>query len=408
MNRNACRMPAIAVRRARWGVRSVLAAGALLALVADPVAAQRDQVRVAGESQFEIEIEELARQLMSKRISLENLTRALQGLRMTFRAGEFPDSLRPRFEASIRQMQARLTSTETERARLQKKLGDLCGADLKPAGWMGMAFTGASRVWKDRSGPVRFRYLEYPSVESVESRSPADRAGIQGGDVIIAFGGDDIRERDIVFTELLKPGRKLAVKVRRGAETKTLTIDVERRPDSFETPCPWLDESIASAFAPVRMQYSFNLDDGARSSSPNGAVIVGVRPPASPAAPASPAPVTAIAPTPSVAPVPPTPSPFMGFESATSFVIAGAEIKALNADLADAFGAEGGLLVLSTVRGAPAEESGLKGGDVIVSAGGRAVNTPMAFIRAFEQSNGRELKLQILRKRRSQALVLRW
>ena len=103
MKRNVCSMPGMARRRGGWVGRSVLATGALLTLVAGPVSAQRDQARVAGESQFEIEIENLARQLLSKRVSLENLTRALQGLHTTLRAGELPDSLRPRFEASIRQ-----------------------------------------------------------------------------------------------------------------------------------------------------------------------------------------------------------------------------------------------------------------------------------------------------------------
>jgi C-terminal processing protease CtpA/Prc len=283
-------------------------------------------------------------------------------------------------------------------------LGDHCGADLKPTGWMGMAFTGASRVWKDGSGPVVFRYLEYPSVESVDSRSPAEKAGIQGGDLIISFGGQDIRERDIVFSELLKPGRKLTVKVRRGVETKTLTLNIERRPDDFETPCPWLDESIASAFAPVRMQYFFSTEDlRPRTAAPDAPGIVGIRTP-----PPASAPIPMIAPTAPMPPVPPTPSPFEGFQGSMAFGIAGAQITALNADLADALGAEGGLLVLSTARSSPAEESGLKGGDVILSAGGRTLNSPMGLIRAIEQSEGHEIKLRIMRKKKQQTVVLRW
>lgn len=401
MERNRGTSIPVTRRRERGGGSAALIAGLLLAFAPVPVSAQRDSARVLGESRFENEIESLAQQLMQKRVTLENLTRALQTLRTSLRTGDVPDSLRSRFESAIRQTQFRLTSTEAERSRLQKKLGDLCGADLKPAGWMGMAFTGASRVWKDGSGPVVFRYLEYPSVESVESRSPAEKGGIQGGDLIISFGGQDIRDRDLVFSELLKPGRKLMVKVRRGVETKTLTLNIERRPDDFETPCPWLDESIASAFAPMRMQYSFSTDDaGRRPGTPEAPVVVGVRP-------ASP-PVPMIAPAPPVAPVPPTPSPFEGFQGSTSFTIAGAQVIALNSDLADALGAERGLLVVNTVRGSPAEESGLKGGDVILTAGGRALNGPMGLIRAIEQSDGREIKLQIVRKKKQQSLVLRW
>jgi C-terminal processing protease CtpA/Prc len=403
LERNHRTMNPIADSGAVTRGRAALLATVLLALAAaTPAWAQRDSVRPVGESRFENEIESLAQQLVQKRVSLENLTRALQGLRMTLRSGDFPDSLRRRFEMSIRQMQARLASTESERSRLQKKLGDLCSADLRPDGWMGMAFTGESRVWKDGNGPVVFRYLDYPSVESVESRSPAEKAGLQGGDLILSFGGQDIRERDLVFSELLKPGRKLMVKIRRGVEIKTLTLNVERRPDDFETPCPWLDESIASAFAPVRMQYSFTTEDfERRAPTPEPPLIVRARPPAAAA------PLVAV--TPPVPPVPPTPSPFEGFQGSMAFGIAGAQVTALNADLADAFGAESGILVLSTTPRTPAEESGLKGGDIILSAGGRRLNSPMGFIRAIEQlGGGREIKLVIWRKKKQQTLVLRW
>jgi S1-C subfamily serine protease len=129
---------------------------------------------------------------------------------------------------------------------------------------------------------------------------------------------------------------------------------------------------------------------------------VGARPTPPPGQPPM---VIPVAPVP---PVPPTPSPFEGFQGSTSFGVAGAQVTGLNADLADALGAEGGLLVLSTARGSPAEESGLKGGDVILSAGGRSLNSPMGLIRAIEQSDGREIKLRIIRKKKQQTLALRW
>lgn len=389
-----------------WGAVA-LAAGFLVAVGSVPAGAQRDSARVQGESRFEHEVESLARQLMQKRVTVINLTRALTELRLTLRSAGVPDSLRPRFERSIRQMQIRLESTEGERSRLLKRLGTLCGADRHPEGWMGMAFSGEVRVWRDVGGPNVYRFLEYPTVESVDPNSPAEKAGLQGGDRIISFGGRDIRERDIVFTTMLKPGVKLLLTVRRGAESRPVMINVERRPDGYETPCPWIDESIAAAFAPVMpSQFSFVTPRAPQPpGAPSAPVVVG-------AVPSAPSPNVATVPSPAaLAPlpgVPPTPAPFSGFTSSTSFVIAGAQVTQLNADLADALGAERGVLVLNVFRGLPADQSGLKGGDVILSADGRELNTPEGFIRAIEQSSGREVRLQIVRKKKVQTLALRW
>jgi len=90
-------------------------------------------------------------------------------------------------------------------------------------------------------------------------------------------------------------------------------------------------------------------------------------------------------------------------------VIAGATIVRTNADLRETFGVKrDGVLVLDVARGSPAYNSGLKGGDVIVSVGRIAVTSPLAVQRAIETADGTELPLRIIRKKKEQSLTLRW
>ena len=88
--------------------------------------------------------------------------------------------------------------------------------------------------------------------------------------------------------------------------------------------------------------------------------------------------------------------------------IAGATMIRPNADLRETFGVKNGVLVLDVARGSPASGSGLKGGDVIVSAGRLMVTSPLSIQRAIENADGSEVVLKIVRKKKEQSLVLRW
>ena len=98
---------------------------------------------------------------------------------------------------------------------------------------------------------------------------------------------------------------------------------------------------------------------------------------------------------------------FTGAPSAP-MVIAGATIIRTNADLRETFGVKNGVLVLDVARGTPAYNSGLRGGDIIVSVGRGSVTSPLSIQRAIEAADGSEVTLRIIRKKKEQALVLRW
>lgn len=87
---------------------------------------------------------------------------------------------------------------------------------------------------------------------------------------------------------------------------------------------------------------------------------------------------------------------------------AGAQFVSVGPGLAEALGVERGLLVVSAGRGSAAEQSGLRAGDVLVVVDGDALASPLVFLQAVEQSSRRELRVQIVRRRKPMSAVLKW
>lgn len=72
---------------------------------------------------------------------------------------------------------------------------------------------------------------EAPTVKEVIEGSPAARAGIQVGDVILKFNDEQVHSFDDLVHMLsgLEPGQKVPVEVRRDDQTLTLTVTLSRR-----------------------------------------------------------------------------------------------------------------------------------------------------------------------------------
>ena len=69
------------------------------------------------------------------------------------------------------------------------------------------------------------------SVQSVQSGTPADHAGLQKGDVIIAAGGTDVATADdlIAVIDTKKPGDSLTLSIRRDGATRSVTVTLGSR-----------------------------------------------------------------------------------------------------------------------------------------------------------------------------------
>jgi len=91
-----------------------------------------------------------------------------------------------------------------------------------------------------------------------------------------------------------------------------------------------------------------------------------------------------------------------------SRTVAGAEFTEMNAGLGRYFHTSEGLLVLQVGPQTPSARGGLQAGDVVLEAGGRRVARVRDLREAFSRAEGREVRLTVLRDGRRQQLSVRW
>ena len=260
-----------------------------------------------------------------------------------------------------------------------------------PAGYMGVTYSAETS--KQEKGKELFIYhYDFPVVVSVEPGSPAERSGLEAGDTIVAYNGLDVRNRGISLSKLLTPGTKVVVRVRREGAAKDLPVVVVRRPYRFSAMTVTMTAPEAMADADAQIAVTPSLLPRVRTPrAPRGGAAVA---PAPPAPPDSPTPVVAASP------------PF--YLGGGTAAIAGAELVRMNEDLREVFGVERGLLVINVAEGTPAEQAGLRGGDVIVKVSGEPVGSVMELQRQLRQASERAVKVEVVRKKKTRAIVLRW
>lgn len=237
-----------------------------------------------------------------------------------------------------------------------------------PKGWVGVLITtGIGQP--DQTGAMVFS--DYPVIESIDPGSPAEKAGLQAGDVLMSINSQDFRKEPIPMNSLLVPGQKIIFRYRRNDVERSTTMTVAERPAGTSRIVQW--QIIGPAPAATR-----------RGAGEGRVVKVALPPMVS---------------------IPP-----LAFGTGTpSIGIAGAELTRLNDGLRDLLKIRGdGLFVINVKIGTPAGEAGLKGGDVIVRADRELVQNPGQLIRMMTEAVDNSLVLQILRKQKSRTLTLRW
>jgi C-terminal processing protease CtpA/Prc len=387
----------------------------------------RDSVRARGMS-LETEIERLANQLIE---ASQLQSRTAQEIRaLTTRAAE--DTDRQQIELTVRRLQTQRQSAMAQYQALRSRLVSICDRDAKPEGYMGITFSAEMSADANASGAAVFRFEENPTVESVEPGSPADRAGVRKGDEIMLIGGRNLVGREVEFSRLLRPNSRLPIRIRRDGDARDMVLLIKERPPSLDNGCPFLDARVMAAFGEPLSRGMLSPATGriiqVAPLPPNAAStpteVADRRPGRAPrasvaaegsrrvivASPSGARSVTIVAPNVPDAPDAPSaePSVFVVGPGANQMIIAGATIVRPNADLRDTFGVKSGVLVLDVARGTPAYLSGLKGGDIIVSAGRFSATSPMAIQRAMQTADERQVQLRIVRKQKPQTLTLKW
>jgi serine protease Do len=97
-------------------------------------------------------------------------------------------------------------------------------------GWMGVQVQG---VTKDIAEGLGMRKAEGAIVDEPQAGSPAARAGLKAGDVIMAVDGNDMKDgRDLARTIAgMAPGTKVNVDVWRDGTTRTVSLTLGQLPD---------------------------------------------------------------------------------------------------------------------------------------------------------------------------------
>ncbi|MGD0616170.1 MAG: PDZ domain-containing protein [Bryobacteraceae bacterium] len=199
------------------------------------------------------------------------------------------------------------------------------------SGPMYMAFAGEgsggsylginiAEVDAERAKALKLPSEEGVEVTRVEPDSPADKAGLKVGDVVLEYNGDRVEgmEQFGRMVHETPAGRKAAMKISRVGAVQTLTAVI-----------------------------------GTRKAGPGGFMVV----------PHFEMPEMRM---PDIA------EGFPGWRSG----MLGIETESLNGQLADFFGVKQGVLIRSVLSGSPAEKAGIKAGDVLTRVDDQDVITP--------------------------------
>jgi len=217
-------------------------------------------------------------------------------------------------------------------------------------------------------------------IDDVAEDSPASKAGLKKGDVVVEFDGERVRSVR-QFTRLVQEtpaGRKTQASVMRDGQKVNLTVE-PRESNGFNL---FGNLDAVRAFGDVGRDFNF-------------AVPVPPAPPARPARPGVPAP-----------PAPPA-APFPDME--TFIWRSGNSLGITTGDLSDQlaayFGTKEGVLVTSVADNSAAAKAGVKAGDVITSFNGPDVTTPSDLRRRVQRlQDGDEFTMGVVRDKKALTL----
>lgn len=194
-------------------------------------------------------------------------------------------------------------------------------------------------------------------IDEVRSDSPAARAGLKAADIVVEFEGEKVRSAR-QFARLVAEtpdGKSIKLGVMRDGQRLNVDVTPEEEPSRAE----WMWPETLARFDDLRVEL--------------------------PRIPAIDVP---------------------GFEVHTLMRSSrlGVRVETLTPQLADYFGAKGGVLVTTVDQDSAAAKAGLKAGDVITGVNGRSVDDSADLQRELRRADDEDVTVDIVRDRKSQTV----
>lgn len=351
-----------------------LTRGAVVALltlgVVVPVGAQATgRIELRREPKDSLEM----RAVLMTKARLDSVATLMRELREVPGQSVEADVIRKRIDALMPSMSTRL---------MVRASG--AGAAPFPKGWIGINEQGFRTI---DFGPEGYsvQYFDYPAIVSVDPESPAKKAGIVSGDVLLAYDGVDVKGRRFDLTQMLVPDKKLSVLVRHEGEAKEYTLTV--------------------AQAPVQL-YSRQFEPGGR-----GKVYITRSGPGAGDVPRDddvifqrPLPAGSSGAAARVGMLIPLRTFFLSPNGAF-----GAVLSTVKPELAKTLKLETGVLVNDVTDETPASVSGLRPGDVIVNVAGQSVASLEALQEILKMRRAdRSVVLDVVRDKKPRKVTVNW
>jgi len=218
----------------------------------------------------------------------------------------------------------------------------LCAA-LSFAQTMGGSYIGVGMQEVDRERAKALKLAEPSGVEitSVMQDSPAEKAGLKVGDVVLKYNGQKV-EGNEQFARMVREtpaGREVKIEISRGGAWQQVMVKVAVR-----KPQAW-GEGQSTMMPPMQLQ----LPDLAHAVSALRSVALGV------------------------------------------------EAEAIDGQLAQYFGVKEGVLVRSVVKGSPADKAGIKAGDIVLRVDDAKVMTPAEISMKARTLHGKPVPVVLMR-----------
>jgi serine protease Do len=224
--------------------------------------------------------------------------------------------------------------------------GTTQGREFNRAPFVGGTYLGVNLAEIDANRAKELKLKEDYGVEisRVEENSPAEKAGVKTGDVVLEYNGQRVEGME-QFGRMVRetpPGREAKLTISRNGAVQTLTAVLGSRKFPF-----------SGNFPPGFEVPEFHMPDIPQ-------IFTTIR------------------------------SPMLGVEA-----------ESLGTQLAVYFGVKEGVLVRSVLENTPAQKAGIKAGDVITKVDGMAVSAPSELSNAVRAANAKKTyAIELVRDRK--------